>query len=279
MFRVEWGNGVSQGFVNCKSLYTGCVSENVLILQVSFPKVRVDGWPDLGQSWRWGEERNRKERKAWKTEIEISKGKWVKSTKLDHLYADSPHSQPQVCVKSVYCQQAIVFFKIEKQMIKEIVYVFISCSAGVLFWRQHRIIKILSSYCLGMLVEVTNLHGACKYFKYRFLLLTKECPSPTSESEEPALIASHSSPGFLKKDTFLCIKAPRTSSRAEQSPRISVWVYGVSSWNQKDNLGTSSVLPPSSRYSLDVMAELGNTEKLLWPASLFWLLIFYPLTI
>lgn len=83
--------------------------------------------------------RKKEGKEAWEAAIGISKRKGIKSTKCDHLcldvsvYQDSPHSQPQICVKSVCYQQAIIFFKTEKKLSKELAYVFISSYAGVMF--------------------------------------------------------------------------------------------------------------------------------------------------
>lgn len=50
---------MSQGFVNCKSLYRVNVSESTSTLQVPVPKVKVDRRPrsQTGMEVEWGEER------------------------------------------------------------------------------------------------------------------------------------------------------------------------------------------------------------------------------
>lgn len=93
--------------------------------------------PDCSRGKDGGKKEKGKE--AWEAEIRISKRKGIKSTKCDHLcldvnvYQDSPHFQPQICVKSIGYQQAIIFFKAEKELSKEMVYVFVSSYAGVMF--------------------------------------------------------------------------------------------------------------------------------------------------
>lgn len=83
--------------------------------------------------------RKKKRKEAWEAEIRISKRKGIKSITCDHLcldvnvYQDSSHFQLQICVKSIGYQRAIIFFKAEKELSKEMAYVFVSSYAGVMF--------------------------------------------------------------------------------------------------------------------------------------------------
>lgn len=67
---------MSQGFVNCKSLYRVNVSKSTSTLQVPLPKVKADRRPrsQTGMELEWG---GRKGRQAWETERGINKRKGV----------------------------------------------------------------------------------------------------------------------------------------------------------------------------------------------------------